>query len=85
MLRKEKKSGSRSVNVCNWFKAGLAVEAAENPEEQGISARVVSMPCMELFEEQTKEYKEIRNSCKCEKTRCDRSGLQHAMVQVCRN
>ena len=35
----------------------LALEAAKKLETKGISARVVSMPCMELFEEQPEEYK----------------------------
>ncbi len=35
----------------------LAYEAAKVLEEKGIGARVVSMPSMELFEEQSEEYK----------------------------
>ncbi len=35
----------------------LAYEASKALEEKGIGARVVSMPSMELFEEQTEEYK----------------------------
>ncbi|MCU6746074.1 transketolase [Faecalicatena acetigenes] len=58
VLRKEKKSEADLLMFATGSEAGLAVEAAEKLEEQGISARVVSMPCMELFEEQTKEYKE---------------------------
>ncbi|QPC84429.1 transketolase [Phototrophicus methaneseepsis] len=34
----------------------IALEAYENLEEAGVSARVVSMPCWELFEEQPQEY-----------------------------
>ena len=33
-------------------------EGAKLLNEKGIKARVVSMPCLELFEAQTKEYKE---------------------------
>src|SRR5690606_28554614 len=36
----------------------LAIEAAEILEEKNIGVRVVSMPSMELFEEQSDEYKE---------------------------
>lgn len=36
----------------------LAVAAQEQLAGEGIKARVVSMPCWELFEEQTAEYKE---------------------------
>ncbi len=36
----------------------LAVKAAEKLETEGISTRVVSMPCMELFNQQSAEYRE---------------------------
>ena len=36
----------------------LAVAAAEQLAEQGIAARVVSMPCREWFDEQDQEYKD---------------------------
>lgn len=35
----------------------LAVNAAEELAKKGISARIISMPCMELFEEQPESYK----------------------------
>ncbi len=38
------------IEICVKAKAALA--------EQGVNARVVSMPCMEEFEKQTKEYKD---------------------------
>jgi transketolase len=37
---------------------GLALEAAEKLAAEGIAAQVVSMPCWELFEEQSQEYKD---------------------------
>lgn len=36
----------------------LAVEAQEKLKSEGVKARVVSMPCWDLFEEQSAEYKE---------------------------
>jgi len=36
----------------------LAIEAAEKLVEEGTKAQVVSMPCFELFEKQTQEYKD---------------------------
>ena len=36
----------------------LAVEAQEKLAAEGVKARVVSMPCWDLFEEQSAEYKE---------------------------
>ncbi|MBQ4049137.1 MAG: transketolase [Clostridia bacterium] len=35
----------------------LAVRSADELEKTGIKVRVVSMPCMEIFDEQTEEYK----------------------------
>jgi transketolase len=37
---------------------GIALEAAEKLAAEGITTRIVSMPCWELFEEQSKEYKD---------------------------
>lgn len=36
----------------------LVVEAAEKLAEQGVSARVVSVPCLDWFEQQDEEYRE---------------------------
>jgi transketolase len=36
----------------------LAVEAQEKLAAEGVKARVVSMPCWDLFDEQSAEYKE---------------------------
>lgn len=36
----------------------LAVKAKEELEKEGRKIRIVSMPCMDLFEEQTEEYRE---------------------------
>ena len=36
----------------------LCYKAYDELASKGIDARVVSMPCMELFEEQSEEYKE---------------------------
>jgi transketolase len=36
----------------------LCVEAAEKLAAEGVKARVVSLPCWELFEKQTKEYRD---------------------------
>lgn len=36
----------------------LAVKAKAELEKEGQKVRVVSMPCMDLFEEQSEEYKE---------------------------
>ena len=41
----------------------LCVKAADELKAQGIKARVVSMPCQELFDKQSKEYKESVLPC----------------------
>lgn len=57
ILRKEKKEKADVLILATGSEVGTAVGAAERLEADGISARVVSMPCVELFEEQTEEYK----------------------------
>ncbi len=44
--------------LASGSEVGLAVEAAEKLSAEGISAQVVSMPCWELFEKQSRKYKD---------------------------
>ena len=44
------------VLMASGSEVHLAVEAADRLEEQGVSARVVSVPCMDLFLEQDEKY-----------------------------
>ncbi|WP_416877475.1 transketolase [Litorimonas sp.] len=44
------------VLIASGSEVHLAVEAHEELEKQGISARVVSMPCLDVFEEQEDSY-----------------------------
>ena len=44
--------------LASGSEVGLAVEAAEKLSAEGISAQVVSMPSWELFEKQSREYKD---------------------------
>jgi transketolase len=53
----------RSVNpklilIATGSEVGLAIEAWEKLNKQGVPTRVVSMPCWEFFDEQTPRYKE---------------------------
>ncbi|GAA5882540.1 hypothetical protein JCM16303_002034 [Sporobolomyces ruberrimus] len=43
--------------VATGSEVSLAVETAEVLKKKGISARVVSMPCMEVFRQQSQDYK----------------------------
>lgn len=46
------------ILIATGSEVSLALEAAKVLTAEGRKIRVVSMPCMELFEEQTDEYKE---------------------------
>ncbi|TFC00483.1 transketolase [Cryobacterium mannosilyticum] len=50
--------GSDLAILATGSEVHLAIEAAAHLAEQGISARVVSMPCLEWFAEQTADYRE---------------------------
>ena len=54
------------ILIATGSEVALCVNAAKELEAEGISVRVVSMPCMELFERQSSEYKEsvLPDSCR---------------------
>lgn len=47
-----------AILIASGSEVELAVKAKEVLEKDGMKVRVVSMPCMELFEKQSPEYKE---------------------------
>jgi transketolase len=47
----------RIILIATGSEVSLALEAREKLEAEGVPARVVSMPCWELFEEQSQEYR----------------------------
>ncbi|MBF0715620.1 transketolase [Gemelliphila palaticanis] len=47
-----------TIIIATGSEVSLAVNSAKELEKDGYSVRVISMPSMELFEEQDKEYKE---------------------------
>ena len=49
---------AKVIITATGSEVSLAVEAAQVLNRQGISTRVVSMPCTELYDEQPKEYKD---------------------------
>ena len=57
ILRKESKELSL-ILIATGSEVHVAYEAAKKLEEQGIGVRVVSMPSTEIFDAQSKEYKE---------------------------
>ena len=47
-----------AIVIASGSEVSISVDAAEALEKEGIHVRVVSMPCMELFEQQPEEYRE---------------------------
>ena len=58
ILEDSTKETPDAILIATGSEVCLAVEAKKVLAEEGIDVRVVSMPCMELFEEQSAEYKE---------------------------
>ncbi len=58
VLKYEKGDEIDAVLLASGSEVGVAVEAAGLLEKDGINVRVVSMPCLDIFEEQDEEYKE---------------------------
>jgi len=48
----------RLILMGTGSEVSLALEAREKLQEEGVPVRVVSMPCWELFEEQSQEYRD---------------------------
>jgi transketolase len=46
------------ILIATGSEVSLALEARERLQQDGIATRVVSMPCTELFDEQTQEYRD---------------------------
>ena len=46
------------ILIATGSEVSLALEAREKLQGEGIATRVVSMPCWELFEEQTRAYRD---------------------------
>lgn len=59
ILEDSEKETPDAIIIATGSEVSLAVEARKQLLESGMDVRVVSMPCMDLFEEQPEEYKEI--------------------------
>jgi len=46
------------ILIATGSEVSLALEARERLEKDGVATRVVSMPCIELFEQQSQEYRD---------------------------
>jgi len=58
VLQDSAKETPDAIIIASGSEVSLAVEAKKMLAAEGIDVRVVSMPCMDIFEEQSKEYKE---------------------------
>lgn len=58
ILQDSEKETPDAILIATGSEVQLAVEAKEKLKAEGIDARVVSMPCMDLFNDQSAEYKE---------------------------
>ena len=58
VLEDSAKETPDAIIIATGSEVSLAVEAKARLAEEGIDVRVVSMPCMDVFEEQSEEYKE---------------------------
>ena len=54
----DKNSISKITLIASGSEVQVAIEAFKKLKDLGINSKVVSMPCQELFNKQSKEYKE---------------------------
>ena len=54
----EAKGNMDGIFIASGSEVALAIEAQEKLAREGINVRVVSMPCMDIFRQQSKEYQE---------------------------
>ena len=58
IIKEASKAVPDMILIASGSEVSLAIEAAKELESEGIATRVVSMPCTDVFENQSKEYKE---------------------------
>ena len=57
ILKGEESSEPDALIIATGSEVQFAVNASNALESEGVSIRVVSMPCVEIFEQQSDEYK----------------------------
>src|SRR5699024_2317758 len=57
IIQKEKEGKLELIIIASGSEVHLALEAHKDLQSKGVNTRIVSMPCWEKFEEQTKKYK----------------------------
>jgi transketolase (EC 2.2.1.1) len=67
IVHKEKGQSPEIILMASGSEVSITLEAAKMLEEEGRSVRVVSAPCLDLFEKQSSEYKESILPSACRK------------------
>ena len=57
VLATEEGGAAELIMIATGSEVSLALEAREKLQSEGVATRVVSMPCVELFEEQDEDYR----------------------------
>lgn len=58
IIKEASKATPDMILIASGSEVSLVIDAADELENEGIATRVVSMPCMDVFEKQSKEYKD---------------------------
>ena len=58
IIKEASKATPDMILIASGSEVSLVIDAAKELENEGVATRVVSMPCMDIFEAQSKEYKE---------------------------
>ena len=57
VLAPEEGSAAQLILIATGSEVSLALDAREKLQSEGVATRVVSIPCVELFEEQDEDYR----------------------------
>ena len=58
ILSESNKENSNLIIIATGSEVEIALDVQKKLDDQSIGSKVISMPCLELFEKQSKEYKE---------------------------
>jgi transketolase len=67
IVHKEKGSAPDIILMASGSELSIAIDAAKVLEDEGKAVRVVSVPCLDVFEKQSEEYKESILPSNCRK------------------
>ena len=82
VLGREPSATPALILISTGAEVPSTLDAARQLAAEGTSVRVVSMPCMELFEAQTQEYRDSVLPPQVERPPGGRAGREHELVEV---